>query len=367
VRYVAAQGDTAARGLSYDEYRLLTRFRGLDGLRALSILLVAYFHAAFIPKDERYVHWASGWSGVTIFFVISGFLITSLSLREESHDGAVSLRAFYTRRAFRILPAYYAVLALIVVCVAGFSVGGYPSELWHALPYYLTYRNEYAPPGPFLHSWSLAVEEKFYAAWPLLGFVLLRGRTGARAAGAAVLGCTFIVAGLVWPIGRWLQPYGAILVGCLLAVLLHDERTFRYLRALGRPAVATAAVVVWLGAHLLQAHFDNKTAYIFYPAAVAAMIGALQLVERGPVAQLRRLLHAPTVVRLGVLSYSFYLIHVLCGNIARKVFAEGTGPIGLMARYALMVALAWVAADILYRWLEQPLLRRGRSIAARYQ
>ena len=141
-----------------------TRFGALDGLRALAILAVLIHHSALAQEGGA---WSRGFLGVDLFFVISGFLITTLLLRERDRAGAISLRGFYWRRALRILPLYY-----LVVTLAGiyFVIGRGHLEALQIWPaYYLFFANFLTEHIPTLYpTWSLSMEEQFYLIWPLV-------------------------------------------------------------------------------------------------------------------------------------------------------------------------------------------------------
>src|SRR6185437_11344057 len=149
----------------------------LDGLRCISILWVILLHLS-LPQEGRLLEFVAshGWMGVDMFFVISGYLITTILLHEHSATGAISLPRFYVRRALRIWPAYYAVIAIMIgAALITRSVDVLHTIKWPAL--YLT--NVYAgyhrtENVTFLTSWSLALEEQFYLLWPLLLFVNVR-------------------------------------------------------------------------------------------------------------------------------------------------------------------------------------------------
>ena len=178
----------------------------LDGLRAISVLLVVSVH---LHDFETVWKWLAGWQGVTVFFVLSGYLITTLSLREErAARGAafVAGRAFYARRSLRIFPLYY--LTLAAYCGLIFGLGLNPEKrflLSGAMPYYLLYFQEvpffYGLTGesgivqhaniPFYQSWSLGIEEKFYLVWPVLAFV--------SGAAGTCCGC----GAAAWPLQSW--------------------------------------------------------------------------------------------------------------------------------------------------------------------
>src|SRR5689334_6263037 len=208
----------------YDEYRSLRRFGGVDGLRAISILLVLTWHV-----NSKLLAWLSGWEGVTIFFVLSGYLITTLCIREHDESGRLSLRGFYLRRSCRIFPLYFIVLAVYVGYSLVLGLGDHGDQLRAALPYYVSYTNEWAPSlgtAPYGQSWSLGIEEKFYLVWPVLAFVLLGRRGGRRAAVATAVALLPIVL-TPWAFESvHATPYGSIMIGCLLALALHDRRGY---------------------------------------------------------------------------------------------------------------------------------------------
>jgi peptidoglycan/LPS O-acetylase OafA/YrhL len=157
----------ARAAAAHERLRTTKHFRTLDGIRPIAILLVIASH-----MPEPWWQGLNGYAGVTLFFGLSGFLITTLCLREERQAGRVSIRAFAVRRAFRIFPLYYVVLAAYAVLIGIGVLDG--AALWHAnLPKFLTYMNELAAEGHYRHTRSLGVEEKFYLLWPLLGFVAL--------------------------------------------------------------------------------------------------------------------------------------------------------------------------------------------------
>src|SRR5947209_682548 len=300
--------------LTYDEYRTRKYVPELDGIRAVSILLVIQVHVSppFLP-------WLAGYVGVVLFFVLSGYLITTLALREEDERGLVSLKAFYVRRCFRIFPLYYLTIALY--CLAILVLGFKPTDraaLLGILPAYLFYLPE-VPVGfawyestPFNQAWSLGIEEKFYLVWPFLAFVLWRHRPRRRWAGAVVLLALFASSNLLYYLDRpglqfCLAPYTHILLGCLLAQALHDPRRFERLRALGRPGATAAVLAVYAAAHLASPHLfragHGPVADLLYGLA-AALLVACVLVGRGG---LQHALRWRPLVFIGTLSYGMYL------------------------------------------------------------
>src|SRR4051794_30070266 len=160
----------------------------LDGVRGIAIALVVSFHAFGWPR--------SGTLGVDLFFVLSGFLITTLLLEEHRRSGRIRIRAFYARRAWRLLPALIALLVpfLLLAGAALLFRGAVPSSLLLGIGAALTYTSNLvvasdisAVPAALVHLWSLAAEGQFYVVWPLMVLVVLR-RGGFR-----LLGRTLVV------------------------------------------------------------------------------------------------------------------------------------------------------------------------------
>src|SRR5579859_2560143 len=185
---------------------------GLDGLRALAVLAVIAFHEQF--------GWASGGLlGVGIFFTLSGFLITSLLVEQWSAKGSIDLGDFWLRRARRLLPALFVMLAVVTAWItiadrarlaslrgAVLAATGYFSN-WYLIAKNQSYFARFAPPAPLDHLWSLAVEEQFYLLWPLLligGLILLRKLNAATV--WLILPTAALTAASIAAMVIWYQP-----------------------------------------------------------------------------------------------------------------------------------------------------------------
>lgn len=347
---------------SFAEYQATRHFPALDGLRAVSVLLVitAHLHSdAWRPLIGR--------QGVTLFFVLSGFIITTLLEREEARTGRVSLRSFAVRRVFRIVPLYAIVLGVYVVAVLGLGMeGDKAAGLRYALPYFLTFTNEIALFGeafrnhiPFYQSWSLGVEEKFYVLWPLLGFVLLDRR--ARLPGIVILVATVCaVQALVTP--AWTRWYEPILVGCLLGVLMERPGAHARLRALARPAAIWASLAALAGTHVLLNHHTTIGDLIYPWIAAALMVGLV--LGSSPAG---RLLSSRPAVWAGHRAYGVYLVHILAINVVDRLVRPGaTLTLATLADYAGVALLSLAVADVLHRVVERPFIRAGRRVAERF-
>ena len=357
--------------MTYEQFRATRFFPALEGLRAVAALLVVFHHA----RSHWLWGWLEGWNGVTLFFVLSGFLITTLALREEDALGALRWRAFVVRRAFRIVPVYLAALALYVVAMAVAGIGAaHRGPFVHAMPWYLSP----FPEVPFFSrthivfslAWSLGVEEKFYLLWPLLAFVVLRGRARGRL--GLALSLAFV---LQLPIafshgGRLLAPYSAILVGCVLAFLLHDRRGFAALSRLGTRAWFLASAALLVGAqalthvlHPTAAGFRVASPYYYLPYSAAAALVVAALVLRAPGSSW---LESAPMRLVGRVSYPLYLTHPLALAFAAALIAPGNVTAEL-AYLAVGITLAVALAYALHRLVERPLIRVGRRQAERVE
>ncbi|MBM0236102.1 acyltransferase [Micromonospora sp. ATA32] len=343
--------------ISYAEYRSMRRFPALDGLRAIAAVIVVAFH--FGGQEWR---WVSGWVGVQLFFVLSGFLITTLLLREEEGRGRISLRSFYIRRFFRILPVYFVVLAATYAVA---HLNGTGAKVRESMPYYLLMVNEFAPNSAFLHSWTIAIEQKFYLVWPVLAFVVVTGAVRRRIAVTLLA-----IAGLVamiphatdWP--YWPIHYVSILVGCLLAIVMHYPRGYALVRPLTRPVVSVAVLIGFVAVHLSLPFWppaedgQSELMIAVYAVAVALLLPAML----APGLPTKALSWRPLVF-VGERSYSLYLVQYLAAKTA----------IGLVPAFAahgtrLFLAttvIGLLAADLLFRWVEQPMIVVGRRIAGK--
>ncbi|MET7964525.1 acyltransferase [Micromonospora zamorensis] len=343
------------RSLRYDEFQAMRRFPALDGLRAVAAIMVFAFHYGG-PSWK----WLTGWIGVHLFFVLSGFLITTLLLREEHRYGKVSLRAFYLRRFFRIMPVYLLVLFLTWALA---RLNGTADAVERLMAYYLLLLNDFMPSNaPYLHSWTIGIEQKFYLFWPAIAFLLVSAvfrRRLAVTVGLIVLLIAMIppdIAWLSWPI-----HYVAILCGCLVAVVMHHPRGFAVFRPLTHPLAATAVIVLFVAfqwaVQYWPARFGQEALIGTYAAAAAVLLPAL--LSRSVLA---RGLGLRPLVFVGERSYSMYLIQSIAARAAiglLPALGRGTGV------FLGSVVVALIAADVLYRWVELPMIETGRRLAAR--
>ena len=303
-----------------------THQRSLDGIRALAVLAVMFFHAG-----SSFAH--AGFLGVDVFLVLSGFLITFLLLREFSSTGHIGFKAFWLRRARRLLPAL--VLVLLSVAVFGAFIAtddealGLRGDLLGSLFYVQNWRfifsgqsyfTQFGSPSPLRHMWSLAIEEQWYLVWPLAfaGIVTIT-RSRLRAIGAVIIGLAIgsaaLMAVLYHPGADATRAYygtdtraQALLIGAALAVAFSARRMPRTRVAGAFVQVAGAgglAFLVWVVVAKSEAWPAlYRGGFSIVAIAAAATIGAAM--TRGPV---RSLLALPPLPAIGLISYGLYLWH----------------------------------------------------------
>jgi peptidoglycan/LPS O-acetylase OafA/YrhL len=323
-------------------------FPALDGLRALSILLVFFVHIHVARPEIR------GWIGVHVFFVLSGFLITTLLLRERELYGRISLRGFYVRRFFRIAPIYYLVLATYFPVVLLMHDQVRWTEFKLALPYLVTFMQEFRPAASgfvFGQAWSLGYEEKFYLLWPLLTVLLFpfkRVSTIIALAIGAVL--------VIFPLGATIN-YGSLFLGSLVAIVLARSSTSFARRLLARIPTSLAFLSVLA---VYAAFWFHTNLLLWFSASVAMLIGTLVL----RTSWLRTLLEHPWIVLAGKRSYAMYLIHVLVIHAVER-FAT----LLHVCKWYTIVPAAYLAsfagATVLFYTVERPCLAYGRTLSKR--
>lgn len=358
----------------YDAYRAQKVFGSLDGLRFICIAMVLWHHGTIwtVLEDPASIL-TRGFAGVEFFFVLSGFLITTLLLREEARNGRFSVFDFYRRRALRILPVYF--LAISSIGFWWIVVRG-QDEWTPLLPYYYLFAANFLIGDiPLLAPmWSLAVEEQYYLVWPALLIAL--PAMGARLAVVAllVLVCLATSQGLLSPIepvpptdyAQFVLPmlnYMAILLGALTAMVLHCPAGFAVLwLVVGHRWAPVAALA--LTALALQ-FVPSTMIQIVVPIPMALTLAALTVREDHVAAPA---LKAAPIVRIGKVSYGLYIWHLVglhIGNVAvERIGLTGwTGAWTIMGIYLITSA---AIAELSYRYFEIWFLRlkNRRSLPA---
>ena len=336
------------------------RILQIQGLRALAALLVTIFHAKLLP---------GGFIGVDIFYVISGYLITGLILREIENTGKLDLQTFYQRRIKRLLPT--SVFVLFVTAIVGMFVlpaitrDALGRDLFAAATYISNYlfawwENDYqnldATPSPFIHYWSLAVEEQFYVVWPI--FILLLSRYGKRTIFRGIAAVTFLSLLLsiyqtqtspIWafyslPTRAWELGFGAL--------LLFVPDTFwknRFIPWFGVIGIALASF-----------RFDEKTAFpgtnaLLPVVSTAVLIGSISIWPRA----FNDLSNNRISQWLGSISYPLYLWHWPALVLPSSALGR---PLRIRERIFCII-LTIILAHFTSKYIEQPI--RHKKIAGK--
>jgi peptidoglycan/LPS O-acetylase OafA/YrhL len=329
----------------------------LDGLRMIAVAMVILYHVGYekIPADL----------GVSLFFVLSGFLITWLLLKEHAKTGTVSLKTFYLRRVFRLLPAYYVFLGVALAIYYGRSHSATPTRTDIILPsllYYTNYFNAFHdhPPTPVSHTWSLAVEEQFYLLWPLVfGFFITRGGRAVARFLAISIGLVlawrsylylYLHVGTAYVTNAFDTRFDTLAIGCLAAVLTRSRRVLAAAEAISRRSVYPMITL------LLIAGFRALPETFHYPFGLTIEAGLLAVVIL-QIMQLAsrpawRWLGHPVAKYVGSISYPMYLYHGLCNAAVTRFLPDRS-----IGRFALVLGLAIALGTMSFYLVEKPFLR----------
>jgi peptidoglycan/LPS O-acetylase OafA/YrhL len=362
------------------------RLPGLDHLRALAISLVFLFHYRIFPHPE----WLTaagkfGWTGVDLFFVLSGYLISSQLFAELARHGRLSLKTYFIKRTFRILPAYWVVLAVYFLVPAFREREALP-PLWKFLTFTQNFGLDLATGGTFSHAWSLCVEEQFYLLLPL-GLLGVSGlRPGKWAAwllpllvglglGARLLGWHYLLApqlgtdqfGLSWYTWMYYPTYNrldGLLVGIGIAALFHFRPQVAARLARYGNGLLAAGVVVLAGAYFLCADAQSFGASLFGFPLVALGYGLLVMGAISPGSVLDRF-KSRVSARLAAWSFAVYLTHKGIIHLVQEWFsAHGIG-VETNAMMLLCVGFVLAGAWLLNTLVEQPFLKIRKKLLAR--
>lgn len=347
---------------------------GLDGLRAIAVLAVIAYHLNldWVP---------GGLLGVTMFFVLSGYLITDILLKQLGQNKQLDLKTFFIRRARRLLPAMFAMIALVSIWLwisdAGRLLslrGDIGSALlyisnWWLIFHKVSYFESFGPPSPFGHLWSLAVEEQFYLLWPLLlalivRFVPKRGKLALWTLGAAALSAAAMA--VLYQPGA--DPsriyYGtdtrafALLIGAALAIVWPSWKLKETISARSRfslDAIGTiglAIILVMINRTGEYSSFLYQGGMVLLAIATAVVVAALA----HPASRLSRIIGSKVLTWIGVRSYGIYLYHYPI-----IVLTTPTAEIGEFqpVRVMIQIALTFILAELSWRFVEEP-IRHGK-------
>ena len=331
---------------------LMKPIPSLNGLRALSILLVLISHAEM--QNFHIAKSKGGQIGVTIFFVISGFLITHLLMNEERKYGRVSLKLFYIRRAIRIFPVYY---IFLVVCIALHTFNFFyisETSLLSSITYTKCFFKSEWETG---HLWSLSVEEFFYLIWPIAFIYLKAHRTLFAVTVICVIPCVRLLSDLS-PINILMRA-DSIMWGCLFA--LYYERIVVFLKGLKKIMLLAPFFIICCSVLI-----GDLTRYLHLPIpdklrlALFGSFGTITSITICLIVVISinfkknpwfKLLNFKLISNLGVLSYSIY--------IWQQLFFSPS--LDAISSFPVNIVLIFIVAHISYYLIEKPFLRlKGR-------
>lgn len=342
----------------------------LDGIRAVAVMIVFIAHAGLgkiVP----------GGFGVTIFFFLSGYLITTLFVREQEKYGSVSLKAFFLRRLTRLSPPLFVTLlfayGLMAFGLIGgqFHLGNLLSQTFYFSNYFMLYGGavKLMPEGTEI-LWSLAVEEHFYLFYPFV-FVGLVKLKSAEARIGVLLGAVLAV--LLW---RYFLHYGlnagashpyystdtridSILYGCLLAALAWGGYADRLLpqKAMGAGAVTLGCLALLLVTFLYRDPAFRNT--LRYSIQGIALLPLFYYAVKFPTALHHRILNTGVMMRIGVYSYTMYLCHFVILKLLDKLaFFNGN----FLAKFIVGLVISIIYSAVMYRFVEEPMGRLRRRL-----
>jgi peptidoglycan/LPS O-acetylase OafA/YrhL len=338
----------------------------LDGFRAIAILLVFVSHAGW-------GHIVPGGLGVTIFFFLSGYLITTLLRREYEENGRISLRHFYLRRVYRIFPPMYLVLFLIFLMgKIGWvpdtvTVGGFISQIFQFTNYFAIFHDSaelvYAT-GTF---WSLAVEEHFYLIFPLFLILCLRRWKYANIAAILFVICLiemawryFLVTTLHVSSDRTYLAtdtrFDSLLYGCIMGLWLNPalDRSVELKSDFSKLALFGGACLLLVFTVVFRSESFRETSR--YTLQGIALFPIFWLAVRNPNWLMFKFLNFRPVAYLGELSYSFYLVHFFW------IFMVKSLPGGPVVQAILAFALSWATSYVMRKTIELPFVRLRRQL-----
>ena len=318
----------------------MKRIPSLDGFRAISIILVLISHCAFLPSFPRaIVEVASqGKVGVTVFFVISGFLITSLLLIEDSKNNKVNLKAFYIRRSFRILPVFFLYVVFILVWRNFENLGITGNNIW-----------------------TLSVEEQFYLMWPVI-FILFRKRLKTVLVLMLVYSCICRVIDYKFPMysNIALAPFfiyaDAILIGVLGSVLHFENPEMLKNKAFSTYWLQLLALGIFV--FFVYCAGYGKLPFISLPIGHTLVSAAALFLIMCYIAPKKnlfyKLLNSRVMIHIGVLSYSIYLW--------QEFFFVGEPKFSFLRILPLNIVFIYIVALASYYFWETPFLKLRKYV-----
>ncbi len=347
---------------------------GLDGLRAIAVIAVIIYHLN--PQIL-----SGGFLGVDTFFVISGFLITSLLLHEYRENGKIDLKNFWIRRFKRLIPAVVFLLMVLVTYMAIFHLERlaaiktdviaaliYMSNWWFIIEEVSYF--EALEVNPLKHLWSLAIEEQFYIVWPLILLILLTfvkrmSRIWLITFAISIISLVLMII-LSVPLGDNSRVYfgtdtraHSLLIGVLLAYIFPPFRLKKEINTassvvLNTVGFVTLGILIYMFTFVSASHYWIYVGGLYGIAAVTSLLIAASVHPTTFFAT--KLLGNPLFVFIGKRSYSLYLWHYPIIMLSNTYFIQGQVPIYVIV---IQVIMTFVMAEVSYRFIEQPFRKEG--------
>ena len=353
---------------SFQEFQDRSRFLLLDGIRALAIIAVIWHHSSGVdPFDSEFFQ--RGYLGVDLFFLLSGFLITHLLIKEKRKTGKISIKKFYMRRTLRIFPLYYTYIALFGVLTYVNNRESF-GDYVESLPYYLLYISNWAPDHiwHFFHrAWSLAVEEQFYLFWPILiGFLgfLIPARAIIILVTLSLIIFTGILGDQLIEAARIAVPFRTILIGCLLAIVLNNSKGYGfvtpYMNKRWHSALWLTLLVTFI---FIQSGPILDYAQLTVHLLMALFLGSCIVQENNVLAGL---LKQKILVTIGIVSYGIYILHGQFWGATQSIVRNL--PVDYLAQskisfFIVFMALSLIVALFSFHFFESQFLKLKKYYA----
>jgi peptidoglycan/LPS O-acetylase OafA/YrhL len=349
----------------------ISHLPALDGLRGLAVIGVLLFH------DNKLI---GGYLGVDLFFVLSGFLITSLLLAEWKGTERIDLKAFWIRRARRLFPALLALLVGVAAFARTFAETSERGKIradglwtlgylanWHSIFSGKSYWELFRSPSPLEHTWSLAIEEQFYVLWPLLVALVLRLTKGSSKVLLSIcLGLLSLSGAAMWLMyspETTSRIYmgtdtrgGSILAGAALACLLQWKGTLR--EGLALKALDLIGLFSFIGLSVAWLSLDGQSQFLYQGGFLVCELAVLVLIAcaaHGKSSLMSRALSFAPIAKAGLISYGLYLWHWPI-YVTLTETRLGFGGLRLTA---LRLVVTLLVSLVSFRYLEQPIRKRG--------
>lgn len=344
----------------------------LDGLRALAIVGVMFVHSG-VPGFK------SGWIGVDLFFVLSGFLITTLLAMESAATGSMAYLPFMVRRALRLMPAYFLYVSFVTVLIwawpgsirsenGGWDAVGLTAALWGYAINFVPQGGVWNGQGLTIHLWSLAVEQQYYLVWPAV-FLALHRRPKALRAVAVLLAiaatASFVAApdGLYKSAMLFTRGFSLMVASALALWVFHQPRLLSHGRFNRGVDVVGAALLVGLAVFPYKPGWsENLTRSVFVPLLVPAFafwIARLWSVQSS--GAVRRFLQRPALTYIGKISYGVYLYHeavrIAVWGLMKPLMSGWQPGVGFLVRLAVYLLASFALAALSYEFFEKRFLR----------